>query len=205
MTGGRRTRDSGRGLSALAAVLAFAGLGCMSPGAATPSGAGPALEFGPNTRVPIPSDTILGSPDLLVYGEADYEWRLERLDGSTVSLSAFQGKVVFINMWATWCGPCIRELSSIEALINSMAGSEVSFLLVSPEEARSVARFLRIHDYDLPVYLEAQEMPSAFGLKALPTTFIVDKVGRIVLRHRGAANWDLDSVRQLLQALAASH
>jgi len=137
-----------------------------------------------------------------VVGEADFRWRLRTLDGSPTTLEAFQGRVLFINMWATWCGPCVQELASIQALVESMKDSGVVFLLVSPEDPEPVLRFLRVHGYDLPVYLEVQEMPPAFGLRALPTTFVVDRQGRIVLRHRGAADWDQDAVRTFLLALA---
>jgi thiol-disulfide isomerase/thioredoxin len=136
-----------------------------------------------------------------VVGEADFRWRLRALDGSPTSLEAFRGQVLFINMWATWCGPCVQELASIQALVESMKDSGVAFLLVSPEDPEPVQRFLRVHGYDLPVYLEVQEMPPAFGLRALPTTFVVDRQGQIVLRHRGAADWDQDAVRRFLQAL----
>jgi thiol-disulfide isomerase/thioredoxin len=136
-----------------------------------------------------------------VVGEADFRWRLRTLDGSPTSLEAYRGRVLFINMWATWCGPCVQELAGIQTLVESMKDSGVAFLLVSPEDPEQVERFLRVHGYDLPVYLEVQEMPPAFGLRALPTTFVVDRQGRIVLRHRGAADWDQDDVRSFLLAL----
>lgn len=133
---------------------------------------------------------------------ADYRWRLEELGGKRTSLEAFRGKVLFINMWATWCGPCVQELAGIQALTESIEEetSEVAFLLVSPERPEVVERFLRVHGYDLPVYLEIQEMPPAFGLEALPTTWIVDSMGRIVLKHRGVADWNQPEVRELLLA-----
>ncbi len=143
-----------------------------------------------------------GPQEVEVLGEADFDWRIRALDGSVTTLQAFRGQVLFINMWATWCGPCVQELRGIEALIRSMEESRVAFLLVSPEEPAAVERFLRAYGYDLPVYLEDQEMPGAFGLEALPTTFILDRAGRIVLRHRGATEWNQESVRRFLEALA---
>jgi thiol-disulfide isomerase/thioredoxin len=148
---------------------------------------------------PQPQEVEVGGAEGV--GEADFGWRLRTLEGTSISLEAFRGRVLFINMWATWCGPCVQELASIQALVESMKDSGVAFLLVSPEDPEPVQRFLRVHGYDLPIYLEAQEMPPAFGLKALPTTFVVDRQGRIVLRHRGAADWDQDPVRSFLLAL----
>ena len=138
---------------------------------------------------------------LEVFGEADYGWKLETLDGEALTLEAYADRVVFINMWATWCGPCVRELPTIEALKESLTDSDVEFLLVSPEEAAPVEAFLRRYGFDLPVLLEAQDMPEGFGLRALPTTFVVDRQGRIVLRHQGIADWDSDEVRAFLRYL----
>jgi peroxiredoxin len=137
------------------------------------------------------------------YGEADFDWSLRTLDGEELTLEQMRGSVLFINMWATWCRPCVLELGGIEALSESLEGSGVTFLLVSPEDPEHVARFLEIHDLDVPAYVEAQEMPPAFGLRALPTTYVVDREGRIVLRHRGAAEWNQEEVRDFLLALSA--
>jgi thiol-disulfide isomerase/thioredoxin len=137
----------------------------------------------------------------VVHGRADYDWTLRRLDGERVQLGAYRGRVLFINVWASWCLPCVAEMASITRLRDSLRDTGVEFLLVSPEEREPVERFLRRYDYDLPVLLEAQEMPRAFGLRALPTTYVVDRSGNIVLKHRGAADWDSEAVRDFLQAL----
>lgn len=138
---------------------------------------------------------------LVVHGGADYDWTLRKLDGERLRLDAYRGRVLFINMWASWCTPCVAEMGSIARLRESLRGTGVEFLLVSPEEPEPVERFLRRYGYDLPVLLEAEEMPAAFGLRALPTTYVVDRSGNIVLKQRGAADWDSDAVRGFLQAL----
>jgi thiol-disulfide isomerase/thioredoxin len=135
-------------------------------------------------------------------GTADYRWRLRTLDGRDVSLEDFRGRVVFLNLWATWCPPCVAELASIQALHDSLAGSGVAFLLVSPETRDAVQPFVRRRRLTAPVYLELQPLPAAFDLRALPTTYVVARDGAIVLRHRGAADWDTDAVRRFLRALA---
>lgn len=66
------------------------------------------------------------------------------LRGSSITLDAFRGQVLFINMWATWCGPCVRELASIQALAESMKDSGVAFLLVSPEDPEVPRNGIRI-------------------------------------------------------------
>lgn len=139
---------------------------------------------------------------MVVYGQADYDWALRTLDGRPVRLEDHRGQVLFINMWASWCTPCVAEMEGIERLRHSLRGMDVEFLLVSPEDAEPVERFLKRYGYDLPIFLEIDPIPEAFGLRALPTSYVVDREGKIVLRHRGAADWDQDAIRAFLRSLA---
>lgn len=162
--------------------------GCLAGGAPPPGDGGPTPEAaaGPGTAL----------------GPAEFAWTLRTLEGERVRLERYRGRVLFINVWATWCAPCVAEMAGIERLRAGLAGSGVEFLLVSPEDPEPVERFLRRYRYDLPIFLEGEEMPDGFALRALPTTFIVDHSGRIVLRHRGATEWDQPAVEALLRRLA---
>lgn len=133
---------------------------------------------------------------------ADYDWTVRTLEGEAVSLERYRGRPLFLNLWATWCAPCVAELASIEALASRPEVAGVAFLLVSPEEPEVVDRFRRRLGLSLPVLIEGTRMPRAWGLRALPTTWIVDAEGRVALRHRGAADWDRPEVAALLEALA---
>ena len=130
------------------------------------------------------------------------EWRLRTLDGRRVALSDLRGRPVVLNVWATWCRPCVAELASFERLRDSVAADGVAFAFVSPERVGPVRRFLDRHRYTLPVYLEAERMPGAIGAPALPTTVVLDHTGRVVHRHRGAADWSTPQVRRTLRDLA---
>ncbi len=134
-------------------------------------------------------------------GPADYKWRLRQLDGRVRSFAEWRGRVVVVNLWATWCSPCVAELASIQRLHDSLAGTGVHFLIVSPEQAGPVERFIRHRRNTLPVFLELDPIPGAYGLTALPTTYVVDRTGTIVLKHRGAADWDTDAMREFLRGL----
>ena len=137
-----------------------------------------------------------------VHGHADYDWALRGLDGEPFRLERYSGRTLVLNVWATWCAPCVRELASLERLAASVADTDIAFLLVSPERGESVRAFLDRHGYGLPAAVEDQRMPASFGLEAVPTTWVIDPDGRIVLKHRGAARWDTDEVRALLRHLA---
>lgn len=131
-------------------------------------------------------------------GEAEYDWALRDLNGERFLLERYRGQPLVLNVWATWCAPCVAELASLERLAGSLEGTGIQLLIVSPEPAERVRAFLRRHGYRLPAAVEDQRMPAAFELRALPTTYVLDASGRIVLRHRGAAEWDRPEVRRFL-------
>jgi thiol-disulfide isomerase/thioredoxin len=173
-------------------LVVLVGSGCATPGGGAQARAeaalAAALTASPGTRT--------------VLGQADYDWGLRTPGGEPLELEAFRGRVLFINMWASWCAPCVAEMASIERLRTSLAGSGVEFLLVSPEDPAPVERFMKRYGYDLPVLLEVDRMPAAYDLRALPTTWVVDRAGNVVLKHRGATDWDRDAVRAFLRSLA---
>ena len=140
--------------------------------------------------------------DFEVYGQADYDWTIRPLEGGEIELEAFRGKVLFINLWASWCTPCIREMETIEGLKERLADTDVEFLIVAAEGERPVRRHLRRYSYDLPIYLEVDRMPASFGLRGLPTSWVVDREGRIVLLRHGEAVWDTDEVEAFVRAVA---
>ena len=196
-----------RAILALVAVASLAVGGCASssgpaPRTAVRGSAGPDPESpeisGAESSTPRPPALSSGSAAL---GRADYGWTLLTLAGERIDLGAYRGRVLFINMWATWCPPCVAELASIGRLRDSLRTTDTAFLLVSPEQPEPVAKFMKRYRYDLPVFVEGTPMPDAFDLRALPTTYIVDRAGNIVVRHRGAADWDREPVRELLRSL----
>ncbi len=134
----------------------------------------------------------------------DYGWRIRPIGEMPIELGEYRGKVLFINAWASWCTPCIREMASIEQLAALLADTDVAFLLVAVERETSVRRHLRRYRLSLPVYLEEQRFPRAFGLRGIPMTWIVDREGGIALRHYGATDWATPAVEAFLRELANS-
>ncbi len=122
-------------------------------------------------------------------GQADYGWAIQTLDGETVSFSDFQGKTVFLNIWASWCSPCMMEMPSIEKLHKSIDPSKVAFVILSREDEDVVRAFVEREPLDLPLYI-AEEVPSVFDSSTVPATFIIDPAGTVVFKHTGAVKWD---------------
>ncbi|MFN2316911.1 MAG: TlpA family protein disulfide reductase [Gemmatimonadales bacterium] len=136
-------------------------------------------------------------------GTTDGRWRMMTLDGVPVELAGFRGDILVLNVWATWCRPCVTEMPSLQALHEAFAGRGVRVLAVAADRPGPVNRFLRRHQLDLPVFLESDPFPPALGVSAVPTTLVVDQRGNIVLRHRGAADWNRPEVHAFLEALLA--
>ena len=133
----------------------------------------------------------------------DPEWRLRTLAGEEIRLGDTRGGPVLVNLWATWCPPCVEELGSIDRLAERVADAGVRFLLVTPEDEGPVGDFLARRPLAVPVYLEATLAPEALGVIVLPTTFLHDPEGEILLHHRGASEWDSPEVEAFLRALSA--
>lgn len=135
------------------------------------------------------------------YGVANYSWSLKSLDGEEISFSQFRGKTVFLNVWATWCGPCVDEMPDIQALYESLKNEAVAFVLLSEEEMGPVKEFVAEQGLDAPIYIATSSLPDVFESRGIPATFIVDPEGHIVLRRIGAAHWDSDECRSFLRSL----
>jgi len=114
--------------------------------------------------------------------------KLSTLTGQSIDTDEFEGKVVFINFWATWCGPCIQEMPSIDKAQALMTGKNVVFLLASNEDPEQIERFSKKHDYSF-LYVQLNNMEE-LKIPALPTTFIFDAEGRLKFSETGSRMWN---------------
>jgi thiol-disulfide isomerase/thioredoxin len=131
---------------------------------------------------------------------SSYNWKLEDLKGNTFYLDSAKGKVVLVNIWATWCPPCIAEMPSIQALYNDYK-DKVEFVLVSNENEAVLSKFLNDKNYNFKVYRPKSEAPETFNIRSIPRTFLLDKQGNIVIDESGAANWNSKTVRETIDQL----
>ncbi len=112
-------------------------------------------------------------------GELAPQFELRNVDGTVVQLSDFRGKVVWINFWATWCGPCRRELPDIARLAAEFGDDDLVVLAVNQEQSATVARdFWEELGLDLPILLDSsREVSDQYRLRGLPDNFFIDKEG----------------------------
>lgn len=131
---------------------------------------------------------------------SNYNWNLQGSDAAIYNFNKAKGHVVFINFWATWCPPCIAEMQSINQLYKDYS-KDVVFLLVTSENEKKVSNFILKNNYDFNFYMPLSEEPDLLDTSSIPQTYVIDKSGNIVIEKNGAANWNSESVRNLLDDL----
>jgi peroxiredoxin len=114
-------------------------------------------------------------------------FQLASLDGRRLGPGDFAGKVVLLDFWATWCGPCHIQADVLRDLYPRFRGPRVEFLAVSVgEDLDTVRHFVAEKPFDYPVLLDPQsEVADPLGVMALPTIMVVDRQGRLVFRESG--------------------
>jgi len=124
------------------------------------------------------------------------EFQLVDLTGQGVRLSALKGKVVLLNFWATWCGPCRSEMPSMQRLYSQLKGQGLEILAVDLQEDKAtVERFVKELGLTFPVLLDtAGSVGTQYGARAIPTTYLFDRKGFIFARMVGARQWDAPEV-----------
>jgi thiol-disulfide isomerase/thioredoxin len=146
-------------------------------------------------RKPMAADTAL----------PDFQFRLP--DGTVKTIADYAGKGVVLNLWATWCAPCVAEMPSLDALAAAVAGSNVVVLPLSSDRggAAAVERWYAAHDIkNLPVLLDPTGAAArALGARGIPTTLLIDGKGRERGRLEGGADWADPKSVAMVKALAA--
>jgi thiol-disulfide isomerase/thioredoxin len=124
-------------------------------------------------------------------------------DGNEVTLHDFGGKVVLLNLWATWCAPCLEELPSLDRLQAELGGDRFQVVAVSVDRRGAEAvrpYFRRLGIAHLPLYVEPKNrLASALGLQVLPSTIVIGPSGVMAGRIIGAVEWDAPEALDLLR------
>ena len=137
-------------------------------------------------------------------GDEAPNFQLRDLAGNVVSLSQLRGKVVLLNFWATWCGPCRVEMPAMEQLYRSYSRKDFEILAVSTDaQGASVTRpFQQEMGFTFPILHDAEyRVGLMYGARTLPMTFMVDRNGIVRQKVPGARNWDAPEARELVQAM----
>ena len=134
------------------------------------------------------------------------EFVLPSLDGRTVRLSGHQGKVILLNFWATWCPPCRAEMPSMERLYQAYRDRGLVILAISSDRmGRSVVEpYVQERGLTFPVLLDpGAEVFSQYGVRGLPTSYLLDRQGRVFSADVGARDWSGTAAREAVERLLA--
>ena len=184
----------GRTLAVIAGLIVLAGIVMFalgrSPSLTPPSGENESAE---------------NEPPPVSAGDKAGDFKLEDLNGRTVSLSSYRGKVVFLNLWATWCGPCREEMPSMETLYNELKGNHDFVMLAVSQDSKgksAVLPYVKKNGYHFEVLLDPEnKVGEEYSVSGVPETFIIDREGRIVAHHMGAFDWSRQDVKAALRQL----
>ncbi len=124
---------------------------------------------------------------------------IKDVKGNTIDLQSLKGKKVFVNLWATWCPPCRREMPSIQKLSASVDQSKVAFVMLSLDDDFEKAKsYVMENNLMLPIYYPAEQLPELFNVQGIPATFIFNENGKLIKRVDGMDNYDSQQYKKLL-------
>lgn len=132
------------------------------------------------------------------------DFSLPDLDGRMISLSAYKGKVVIVNIWATWCPPCVAETPSLDKLYKMFKDEGLELLAVSVDEGgkKAVEPFIMKKNLSFPVLLDPDgRVAGLYRTRGVPESFIVRKDGTLDNKIEGAINWTSPKVIEYFQKL----
>ncbi len=135
----------------------------------------------------------------------EYGFAVKKPDGTIVDFNDYRGKTIFLNMWATWCGPCRAEMPSIQKLYESVGSDSIQFVMLSidrEEDLNKVEQYVASKKFTFPTFI-AGELPGQLQVKIIPTTFVISPEGVIVYKKSGMADYNTNKFRKFLHKVNA--
>ena len=143
-----------------------------------------------------------GTPGEVLVGEALRDLPMNGLSVPARKLSAYKGKPLIINVWASWCGPCRQEMPSLVRLARRNNGKQFNVIGISTDDYPEKA-YLFLEQAGIPFdnFIDRNlQLENMLGANKLPLTLLVDKQGKVLSKHYGAKDWGSDEARRLIEA-----
>ena len=134
------------------------------------------------------------SMKLLPVGQTAPDWQLADVDGKTHALSEYRGKVVVMDFWATWCGPCAEVMPRMQKLHEKFADQGVVILGINSWEKRDPITLMQKKRFSYRLLLKGEGLAEAYKITILPVVYIIGDDGTIIYCHEGADDKNLASV-----------
>ena len=137
----------------------------------------------------------------------NYNFKIKDLQGTVIDFKDFRGKTIFLNIWATWCGPCRVEMPSIQKLYDKVDKDKVAFVMLAVDDRKNfqkVVEFVNEKEYTFPVYVPHEFLPDQLMVRTIPTTFVINAEGKIAAQETGATNYDTEKFRTFLEQLSST-
>lgn len=193
--------DGGAGAADAGVALTLAQLqpnALLEPSMFKLAGAPPA-QAEPKRPLPAPLKPRSG---LLALGETAPDWALRDPEGKEHRLSDSKGKVVVLDFWATWCGPCKKVMPEVQALHEKNKDKNVVVLGVSTFERRdpvnAPAAYMKEKGYTYGLLVKGDEVSRAYGIEAIPTVYVIGPDGRVAYRSTGARPGDMERIQKTI-------
>lgn len=128
---------------------------------------------------------------------------VDNIYGGQISLESFKGKVVYVDFWASWCGPCLKSFPFMEEMQQKYADDGFAVIAINMDQDRENAHaFLDEHPVTFPIGLDAAgDVAKEFGVFVMPSSFIIDRDGLIHYRHTGFKSRDIRKITSLVEDL----
>ncbi|MGH1519480.1 TlpA family protein disulfide reductase [Chryseobacterium sp. JK1] len=130
--------------------------------------------------------------------ENDYDIELKGINTPSTNLKNFKDKGLFLNFWGTWCPPCRKEWPSIQKLYDSRKDNVDFVLIAMNDKEEDIRKFLKENNYTVPVYIAQSPISEKILPKVFPTTFLLDKNGRILIKEDASKDWNTETVHQFI-------
>ena len=135
--------------------------------------------------------------------KANYNFSLTNHKGQPLRFTEYQGKTIFLNFWATWCGPCIAEMPDINELYQEYENNDqVKFVMISVDKDFEKAKsFIADKSYEFPIHQLTTGLPEVYQATSIPTTYVISPNGNIVVERHGIAKYNTDKFKNFLNNL----
>lgn len=132
----------------------------------------------------------------------DYDFRVRDLNGMERDFAHYRGKVVFLNIWATWCPPCRAEMPSIEGLYQKLKDhDQIAFVMLSvddEEKMDNVRTYIANKEHTFPVFMPSGTLPELLRVRSIPTTLVISPDGTVIKREVGMRNYNTAKFEKFL-------